>query len=97
VAGALKICPNAASCLRIDCQRVAPSALARHAQGIVPAVLVQIADRQRRDFGAAQSDLQADGKDGAIAQATDQRRAPQRFGLRRLDRGRVEQFACLHL
>jgi hypothetical protein len=45
VAGALKIRPSAGGCLRIDRQRVAPAALARHAQGIIAAVLVQIADR----------------------------------------------------
>ena len=50
---------------------VAPAAFARHAQRIEAAVLVQIADLERSDLGAAQPDLQRDGEDRAIAQSRD--------------------------
>jgi hypothetical protein len=38
--------------LRVDRQRVAPSALARDAQGTKAPVLVQIADLEHGDLGA---------------------------------------------
>jgi hypothetical protein len=72
--------------LRIDRERVATAALARDAQRIEAAVLVQIADLERGDLGAAQADLQADGEDRTIAQAGD-----------RVFARRVEQFARLRL
>jgi hypothetical protein len=34
-------------------------------------MLVQIADRERRDLGASQSDLQANRQDRAVAQPSD--------------------------
>jgi hypothetical protein len=48
-------------------ERIPPPALARHAQRVIAAVLVQVADLERRDLGASQAHLQADGEDGAIA------------------------------
>jgi hypothetical protein len=74
--------------LRVDRERIAPPALARHPQGIIATVLVQIADRERRDLGAPQPDLQADRQDGAIAQSGDRifgRQVEQfaRFGFRK--------------
>jgi len=47
--------------LRVDGERVALAALADHPQRVIAAVLVQVADREGRDFGAPQPDLQADG------------------------------------
>jgi hypothetical protein len=45
--------------------------VAYHAQGVIAAVLVQIADLERGNLGAPQPDLQADAEDRAIAQACD--------------------------
>ena len=72
--------------LRVDRQRVAPAALAHDAQRIIAAVLVQVADLERGDFGAAQPDLQPDRQDGAVAQPGDRVLGRQ-----------VEQFARLRL
>ena len=54
--------------LRVDRQRFAPTALADHAQRIEAPVLVKIADIQGGDLRAAESDLQPDGENGAVAQ-----------------------------
>lgn len=45
---------------RVDRERLAPAALAGHAQCIEPAVLVQVPDSERGDLGAAEPHLQAD-------------------------------------
>ena len=71
VAGGLQIGAQPCRSLRVDRQRVAPSALAHDAQRVIAAVLVQIADLERGDLGAAQPDLQADRQDRAVAQPGD--------------------------
>jgi hypothetical protein len=55
------------SCLRVDGKRIAPAALAHHAERVIAAVLVQVADLERCDLGAPPPDLQADREQGAIA------------------------------
>ena len=84
VAGLFEIGADALRGLRVDRQCLAPAALAVHAQRIEAPVLVEVADIQRGDLRAAESDLQADGENGAVAQA----------GERVLGR-RVEQLARL--
>ena len=84
VPGNFKIRADALRRLRIDRQRFAPSALADHAQRIKAAVLVKVADIQRGDLRAAESDLQPDRKNGAVAQTGE-----------RVGRRRVEHFARL--
>jgi hypothetical protein len=69
VAGAFKIGPDALRGLRIDGQGFPLAALAGDAQRIKAAVLMQVADIERRDLRAAESDLQADRENGAVAQA----------------------------
>ena len=86
VAGGLQIGADALRGLRVDRQRLAPAALADHAQRIEAPVLVQVADIQRGDLRAAESDLQADRENGAVAQAGE-----------RVGRRRVEQLARLRL
>jgi hypothetical protein len=60
VPGEIEIGAHLRRGLRVDRERVAPSALAHHAQRVIAAVLVQIAERERGDLGAPQPDLQAD-------------------------------------
>src|SRR5438552_1474405 len=71
VPGTLKIGTDALCRLWVDRQSFAPSALADHAQSIEAPVLVKIAHVQGGDFGAAESDLQPNGENGAVAQAGD--------------------------
>jgi hypothetical protein len=66
---AFQICPQASGRLRIDGKRIAPAALADDAQRSVAMVLVQVADREGGDFRAAQTDLQANRQNCAVAQA----------------------------
>ena len=61
VAGRVDVSAKPRSRLRVDRQGIAPSALARYAQRIEAPVLVQIADLERGDLRAPESDLQADG------------------------------------
>ena len=68
VPGGLQIGAEPRDGLRVDRQRVAPTALADDAQRVEAPVLVQIPNRERGDLGAAESDLQADGENGAVAQ-----------------------------
>ena len=82
----LKIGADALRGLRVDRQGFAPAALADHAQRIEAPVLVKVADIQRGDLRAAESDLQADGQNGAVAQTGE-----------RVGRRRVEHFARLRL
>ena len=84
VAGDLEIGADALRGLRVDRERIAPAALAGHAQRIETPVLVKVADIQGGDLRAAESDLQADRKNGAVAQAGE-----------RVGRRRVEQLARL--
>jgi hypothetical protein len=70
--------------LWVNRERISPATLAGDAQRIEAAVLVQVADLERRDLGAPQSDLQTDRQDRAISQTGD-----GIFG------GQVEQFARL--
>ena len=83
VAGDLKIGADALRGLRVDRQRLAPAALADHAQRIEAPVLVKVADIECGDLRAAESDLQADGENGAVAQAGE-----------RVVRRRVEQLSA---
>ena len=76
VAGGVQVGAQPRRGLRVDRERVAPAALADDAQRIEAAVLVQIPDLERGDLGAAQPDLQADGQDGAVAQAGSERVLP---------------------
>ena len=78
----LQIRADSRRSLRVDGQRVAAAALARDAQRVIAAVLVQVPDLERGDLRAPQSDLQADGENGAIAQAPDQRPALERISFR---------------
>ncbi len=66
MAGVFKIAANARRRLGIDGKRLAPAALADRAQGSEAAVLMQVADIQRREIRAPESDLQASRKNGAI-------------------------------
>ena len=84
VAGLVEIGAQPRRGLRVDRERVAAAALARHAQRVIAAVLVQVADLERGDLGAAQPDLQPDRQDRAIAQPGDRVLARQ-----------VEQFPRL--
>jgi hypothetical protein len=58
---------------------------------------VQVADRKRRDLGAAQPDLQPDRQDGAIAQAGDRvlGRQVEQFARLRLGKGRGRAFVAI--
>jgi hypothetical protein len=47
-------------------QRITSAAFAQNAQRIIPAILVQIPDRERGNFGAAETYLQADRQNCAI-------------------------------
>ena len=62
VAGAVQIGADALRRSGIDGERLAPAALAGDAQRIKAPVLVQIADIEGGDLGAAETDLQADRK-----------------------------------
>jgi hypothetical protein len=56
VPGEIEISLNAGSGLRVDREGVEPAAFARHPQSVIAAVLVQIADLERRDLGTPQAD-----------------------------------------
>jgi len=86
VPGEFQIGAQPRSGLWVDGEGVAPAALAHQAQRVIAAVLVQVADPERRDLGAAQPDLEADRQQRAVAPAGD--------GV--LGR-RVEQLARLRL
>ena len=83
--------------LRVDRQRVAPAALAHDAQRVIAAVLVQIADLERGDLGAAQPDLQADRQDRAVAQAGDRvlGRQVEQFARLRFGEGERRAFVAI--
>ena len=55
VPGAFQVCAQPCGRLRIDGESVASPAFAEHAEGVETPVLMQVADRQRGDFGAAQA------------------------------------------
>jgi hypothetical protein len=87
--GHIYIGTNACNGLRVDRQRVAGAALAVDAQRIEAAVLVQVADGERGDFGVPQTDLQPDREDGAVAQSGDRcvRRGVEQLPSLRLSAG----------
>ena len=74
-----------------------PSALAQYAQRIEAPVLVQIADLERGDLRAPESDLQADGEDRAIAQSGDRvlRRCVEQFARLRFRKGEGRAFVAI--
>ena len=55
----------------MDGQGIASAAFARDAQGVVAAVLMQIADVKCGDFRAAETHLQTHGQYGPVALAPD--------------------------
>ncbi len=76
--------------MRVDGERVVPAALADHPQRVTAAVLVPVADREGRDFGAPQPDLQADRLERAITHARDRIRGWSIEHLARLRLGEGE-------
>ena len=71
MAGCVEIGADSLGDVGVDGKRVAPAAFAGDAQRVVPAVLVQISDRECGDFGAAETDLQTDRQDCPITQSLD--------------------------
>jgi hypothetical protein len=63
----LQVGAKALRCLRMNSQCVTSAAFAGDTQRVVCPVLMQVADRKRRDFCPTQTDLQSDQQNGAVA------------------------------
>jgi hypothetical protein len=69
MAGSVKVGADTLGCVGVNSEGVAAAALAYDAQAVKASVLVQIVDGKRRDFRAAEADLQAHRQDRAVPEA----------------------------
>jgi hypothetical protein len=68
MAGGFQIRLYPFDCIRRDGQGIVPAALAGDAQRVIAAILMQIRDDQRRDFGATEPRLQLHYQNGPVTQ-----------------------------